>query len=161
MTNHSQIKIELAKLIRADEDVRAFCVSHFGRGAQVIVDWFGAEGAPGVKQSPFIFLYSANENDTGFVDEETFDIHIVVGGAARADSPHRDTMHARDENQNGLIVNGIASELEELRGLVEAVVLAGGYGAQPRTLTREESSTADWPLEWAKLNVSLFEPETI
>lgn len=161
MTNHADIKRAVAEAIRDSEEVRDFCVEHFGRGALVIVDWFGAQGVPGVKEAPFVFLYSAAENDSGFVDEETFTVHVVVGGCGRTETPAREVGTERTAAQNGLVVNGISAELEELRGIVEEVVTSGAFGAVPRTFTRVESSTADWPLEWAKLNIDFFEPETI
>lgn len=161
MTNHSQIKLNIARAIRDDDEVRSWCISHFGRGALVIVDWFGSQGAPGVRESPFVFVYSAAENDAGMVDEETFDVHVVVGGQSSASTPARREETARTSDANGLVVNGIAAELEELRNIVERVILGADVGAVPRTFTRVESSTSEWPLEWAKLNVSYFEPETL
>lgn len=159
MTKHSQIKQNLAKLIQESSAVRDFCVENFGRGALVIVDWYGAEGSPGERESPFVFLYSANENDAGFVDEETFNIHIVC--AARFNAPTRAQDGGRTATANGLVVNGVGEKMEAFRAIVEDIVTAGGFGAVTKTITREESSTVDWPLEWAKLNVALFEPETI
>lgn len=161
MTSHSQIKLNLAQAIADDEAVVAYCVEKFGRAPLVIVDWFGAQGAPGVKEAPFVFVYSAAENEAGFVSEETFSVHVVVGGSAGDRSPSKSFVRRRTNTSAGIVVNGVAAELEHLRGLVEAVVLSGGVGAVARTVTREESSTADWPLEWAELNIDFFEPETI
>lgn len=161
MTNHAQIKSNLARAICEDDAVRSFCVEHFGRGALVIVDWYGAQGVPGVKEAPFVFIYSADENDAGFVDEETFAVHIVCAGVSSAAKPERSVDQQRTAEDNGLVVNGIAAEIEELRNLVESVINRGRLGAVARTFTRVESSTAEWPLEWAKLNVEFFEPETM
>lgn len=161
MTNHAQIKSNLARAICEDDAVRDFCVEKFGRGALVIVDWYGAQGVPGVKEAPFVFIYSADENDAGFVDEETFTVHVVCGGVSGSDKPERSVHESRTATTNGIVVNGISAEMEELRNLVEAVVVRGGLGAVARTFTRVESSTAEWPLEWAKLNVEFFEPSTM
>lgn len=159
MIGHQQIKKAVATAIADSEEIAAYCVEHFGRAPLVIVDWYGQQVSPSEEQAPFIFLYSANENESGFVDEETFDTHIVC--AAVADEVKREIVRERTDTQSGLVINGIAEEVEGLRMLVEDCLRNGEFGATPRRFTREESSTLDLPLEWAKLNVEFFEPQTL
>lgn len=161
MTNHAQIKADFATAIADSEEVRDYCVEHFGKPPLVIVDWFGANGSPGVKEAPFVFVYSADENEIGFVDEETFNVHVVVGGCDDGTGPTREVRRDRTDEKSGLVVNGIASVLEGLRNIVESIAESGAAGAVPRTMTRVESSTADYPLEWAKLNIDFYEPQTL
>ena len=76
IVTHASIKESVARAFAASEDVASFCVQNFGRPALVIVDWFGAEGAPSEREAPYIFLYSTGENTTCHVDEETFEFYI-------------------------------------------------------------------------------------
>ena len=163
MTGHEQIKSNIAHVLADSEAVRAFCVENFGRGALVIVNWFGSDGEPGETESPFIFIHSANgTNDAGFVDEETFSVEIVCGAVDESEEPTRRTEVERTATSNGLVTNGIAVKLEALRQIVEGVVKdAASVGAVARTFTREESSTQDFPLEWVRLTVEFFEPQTL
>lgn len=160
MTTHAQIKINAADAIAQSEDVRAFCVEHFGRGALVIVDWYGAEGAPGVKESPYVFLYSSGESETGHVDEETFEFSIEIGGVASR-HPSREAQGVRTESANGLVVNGCAALLEELRGIIVDILKSGAFGASLRSVAFDESSTVGFPLEWCAIRCTFFEPEAI
>lgn len=162
MTSHASIKAAVAEAIRASEDVRAFCVEHFGRGALVIVDWFGAEGAPGEREAPYVFLYSTGENQTGQVDEETFEFSIEIGGvAAGMVGPPRTVSSARTATENGMVVNGCAAELEELRTIVVGILKSGAFGASLRSVTLSESSVITYPLEWSSIRCEFFEPDTI
>ena len=157
---HAQIKRNVAEAFAASEEVRAFCVEHFGRGALVIVDWFGSDGAPGVNQAPYILLYSTGDNQTGHVDEETFEFSIEIGGVASR-FPSREEQDTRTATANGLVVNGCAALLEELRGILVGILKSGGFGASLRSVTFDESSTVSFPLEWCSISCEFFEPETI
>lgn len=160
MSPHETIKLNVAEAIANSEAVREFCVEHFGRGLAVIVNSFGAEGSPGEREAPFCWIYSDGTNEIGFVDEQTFEFVIVVGALDDQAAPTRRVYAARTATANGIQVNGIAGEVEALRELVYAVVNQCGPGAILRTATRTEAGVADYPLEWAELRLSYFEPET-
>lgn len=162
MVTHSYIKAAIAQAVASSNEVKEFCVDHFGRGALVIVDWYGAEGEPGEEESPFVFVYSANNTDEGgFVDEETYTARIVVGSCDPNGEPTKDSTTGRTETSNGLVTNGIGALVEEFRNIVEGVVKSASCGAVARTYRREEVSTREYPLEWAALEVEFFEPQTL
>lgn len=162
MISHSSVKIAGATAIAADENVKEFCMDNFGRAPLVIVDWYGAEGSPTVKDVPWIFVYSAGaENDIGFVDSETFQVSVVCGAKDEGFEPSRRTLAERTTSQSGLVVNGIADKLEELRTLVEIAIENADVGATVQTITRSESSTVSYPLEWAKMVIDFYEAETL
>lgn len=161
MSPHEDIKLAVARAIAGSEEIRAYCVENFGSGLAVFVNVYGAEGHPGEKDAPFCWLYSDGTNESGFVDEETFEIVCVVGAVDPSPVPKRVAYQERTETQNGLQVNGIAAEVEALRELICNLIDSGSYGAIFRTATRTEADVADYPLEWAELRLSFFEPETI
>ena len=161
MSPHEDIKLAVARAIANSEEIRAYCVENFGRGLAVIVNVYGAEGHPGEKEAPFCWLYSDGTNDSGFVDEETFEIVCVVGAVDPSPAPSRNVLAERTATRNGLQVAGIAAQVEALRELIYNVVNSGSYGAIFRTATRTEADVADYPLEWAEMRLSFFEPETI
>ncbi len=161
MTLHETIKRNVATAIANSDDVLAFCQTNFGRGCKVLVNIYGAQGWPGEEDAPFVFIYSDGENEIGNVDEETFEFAIVVGGADSSDSPTVETTMERGESSNGLVVRGIADKVEALRNIVEAIVKEGNFGAIYNTATRTESDALDYPLEWAQLRVSFYEPQSL
>ena len=153
IVTHASIKESVARAFASSKDVASFCVQNFGQPALVIVDWFGAEGAPSEREAPYIFLYSTGENMTGHVDEETFEFYIEIGAVASA-RPVR-------TSQNGLVVNGCAAIMEELRAILVGILKDGAFGASLRSVTFAESSTMSYPLEWSSIRCEFFEPETI
>ena len=161
MIGHEYIKQQVAFAIANSAETKDFCIREFGRGLQVIVNAYGAKGWPGEEESPFVFLFSDGENESGNVDEETFEIVCVVGAASATDGTDCVTEAVRTDEQNGLVINGMAEKIEVLRGIVEDIVRAGDFGAVFDTATRTESSVLDWPLEWAMLRLSFYEPETL
>ena len=160
MSPHETIKLNVARAIANDTTIRDYCIQHFGRGLSVIVNVYGSEGYPGENEAPFCWLYSDGLNESGFVDEETFEF-VIVGAVDPSPAPKRVAYQERTATQNGLQVNGIAAEVEALRELIYNLIDGGSYGAIFRTATRAEADVADWPLEWANLRLSFFEPETI
>ena len=162
MTSHQSIKQGMATAISQSEAVRDFCVENFGRGALVIVDWYGSEGTPGEKESPFVFVASeSDDNESGFVDEETFAVTVIVGACDASDEPRKLVDVERTATQNGLVLNGIGKSVEDFRSVVEGVIRGGAFGATVRTITRTEAATSDYPLEWAKIRVEFFEPQSM
>ena len=161
MSPHETIKLNVARAIANDTTIRDYCIQKFGRGLSVIVNVYGSEGYPGEKEAPFCWLYSDGMNESGFVDEETFEFVAVVGAVDPSPVPTRAMYQERTATQNGLQANGIAWEVEALRELVYSVINKCSPGAIFRTATRTEADVADYPLEWAELRLSFFEPETI
>ena len=161
MIGHEYIKQQVAFAIANSTEIRDFCIREFGRGLQVIVNAYGAKGWPGEEESPFAFLYSDGENESGNVAEETFEIVCVIGAASATDGTDCVTEAPRTNEQNGLVINGMAEKIEALRGIVEEIVRAGDFGAVLDTTTRTESAVLDWPLEWATLRLGFYEPETL
>jgi len=161
MSPHETIKLNVATAIRDSVEIRDYCIQHFGRGLQVIVNRYGDEGYPGEEEAPFAFLYSDGENESGAVDENTFDFVVVVGGVDAGSSPRKAVSGVRSDSANGMVVSGIAAEVEELREKVIEILKASTYGACFRTVVRSESNLNDYPLEWAKCRASFFEPETL
>ena len=159
--SHEQIKLNVAQAIAEDADIRAYCVENFGRPLQIIVNRYGAEGFPGEAEAPFAFLYSDGENELGAVDEETFDFCIVVGAVDASDSPTKNAVMVRSDSSSGLVVCGIADKVEHVREQIADIVRRSVHGACFRTAMRSESNLCDYPLEWAKLRVNYFEPETL
>ena len=160
IVTHASIKESVARAFASSKVVASFCVQNFGRPALVIVDWFGAEGAPSEREAPYIFLYSTGENTTGHVDEETFEFYVEIGAVASA-RPVRTSQSARTASENGLVVNGCAALMEELRAILVGILKAGAFGASLRSVTFAESSTMSYPLEWSSIRCEFFEPESI
>lgn len=162
MRTHAEIKAAVARALADSEDIRSYCVREFGRGALVIVDWYGAEGAPGEAETPYIFLYSTGENTTGHVGEETFEFSVEIGAVANGiNAPVREEEVQRTAEANGLTLNGCAAKIEALRSIIIGIIKTGVFGAALRTVTISESSTLSYPLEWASIRCEFFEPETI
>lgn len=161
MSPHETIKLNVATAIANSTEIRDWCIQHFGRGLSVIVNVYGAEGHPGEKEAPFCWLYSDGANESGFVDEQTFEFVAVVGAVDPSPIPKRNVVAERTATANGLQVNGIAAEVETLREMIYQVADGCAPGAILRTVTRTEADVADYPLEWAELRFSYFEPENI
>lgn len=157
---HAEVKRALARAVADDTRVRDFCIEHFGRGALVIVDWYGAEGAPGENEAPYIFIYSTGENSGGAVDEKTLDIMIECGGIC-SNIPSRERVVERTATANGLAINGCAFELEQLREIVIDIARGVDVGMAYRSVSYTESSTASFPLEWAESRLTYFVPNDI
>jgi hypothetical protein len=95
------------------------------------------------------------------VDEETFDFCIVFGVVDPSKSPRTKVLMKRTADSSGLVVSGMAAEVEHVREMILAIVSESVHGAIFRSASRTESNMSDYPLEWAKLRVSYAEPDTL
>lgn len=158
---HENLKLAVARAIAEDAKVLELCQGAFGAMPLVIVNRYGEEGFPGEDDAPFVFIYSDGENEAGDVDEETFDVCIVFGAADPSRSPRKRTLMERSETSAGLVVSGMAEDVERVRERILQIVETSVHGAMFRTATRTESNMNDYPLEWAALRVSYWEPDTL
>lgn len=161
MTGHETVKRNVATAICGSSAVAELAARHFGRGLKVIVNAYGDHGFPGEDDAPFAFIYSDGENEIGNVAEETFEFVIVVAGCDSADGLTVSEVTPRTDSANGLVVSGVMDKIEELRTTIEEIVRDGNFGAVFNTATRTEATLLDWPLEWAALRVSFYDPQTI
>jgi hypothetical protein len=158
---HEEIKLAVAEDLARNEEIRNYCIEHFKATPLVIVNRYGAEGFPGEDEAPFIFIYSDGENESGDVDEETFDFCIVFGAVDPSKSPRTKVLMKRTADSSGLVVSGMAAEVEHVREMILRMVEESVHGAIFRSAARTESNMSDYPLEWAKLRVSYAEPDTL
>ena len=161
MIAHETLKLNLANAIAADPEITALAVENFGRGLDVIVNRYGAQGFPGEKQAPFCFIYSDGEIELGDVGERTFEIVVVVGGVDSSATPRVHRVAERTEQASGVVVYGIQGVLEELREKVMKLAEKSVHGAIFNTATESENSLLDYPLEWSKARLNYYEPETL
>lgn len=161
MIAHETLKLNLANAIAADPEITALAVENFGRGLDVIVNRYGAQGFPGEKQAPFCFIYSDGENELGDVGERTFEIVVVVGGVDRSATPRVHRVAERTDEASGVVVYGIQAVLEEIREKVMKLAEKSVHGAIFNTATESENSLLDYPLEWSKARLNYYEPETL
>jgi hypothetical protein len=158
---HEEIKLAVATALARNEQIKNFSLENFGATPLVVVNRYGAEGFPGEDEAPFIFIYSDGENESGDVDEETFDFCIVFGAVDPSRTPRTKVLIPRSADASGLVVSGMAEEVERVREMIFQVAAQSIHGAIFRSATRTESNMSDYPLEWAKLRVSYAEPDTL
>ena len=162
MTPHETLKMNLATAITDSTDICEYVKSEFGRELLVVVNRYGAQGFPGEKEAPFVWIFSEEgENEAGDVDEETFDIGIVFGVVDTGPCVRKYVKKLRTENAPGLEVYGCLDKVETVREMIFALVAQSNHGAIFRSATRLESNVADYPLEWAKLTARYAEPDTL
>ena len=161
MTPHETVKLNVATEIADSAEIRAYCVQHLGGVPKVLVNRYGEEGFPGEDEAPYIFIYSDGENQAGDVDEETFEFCIVVGAVDPSESPSRAVVRVQSDDQSGLVVEGIADIVEHVREQILGILRKSNHGAIFRSVTKKESSLNDYPLEWAEMRCSYYEPNTL
>lgn len=161
MISHETIKKRVAKAVYESAAVKAFCIEKFGKPLNVIVNRYGDEGYPGEKDAPFAFFFSDGENESGAVEENTFEFVCVCGAVEPAEAPRYEERVERTETENGFEISGMAADVEELREMIYEICRGGNFGAIFRSAERTESNMADYPLEWAKMRLAYYEPETI
>lgn len=161
MVAHETLKLNLANAIAADPEITALAIQHFGRGLDIIVNRYGAQGIPGEKEAPFCFIYSDGENELGDVGDRTFEIVVVVGGVDKSVTPSVTRIAERTSEASGVVVYGIQQVLEEIREKIMKLAEKSLNGALFNTATETENSVLDYPLEWAKARLNYYEPETL
>lgn len=159
--SHEQIKLNVATEIADNAEIRDYFVEHLGGVPKVLVNRYGEKGFPGEAEAPFVFVYSDGENQAGDVDEETFEFCIVVGAVDPSESPRRTVVRVLSNAQSGLVVEGIADRVEHVRELILGILRKSNHGAIFRFVTKKESSLNDYPLEWAEMRCSYYEPNTL
>ena len=158
---HENVKLALAQAIATDARTVEMCKSAFGQTPLVIVNRYGEDGFPGEDEAPFVFIYSDGESEAGDVDEETFDFCVLFGATDPSQTPRRRRLMTRTDDSAGLIVSGMAEEVEAVRERIFEIVQTSVHGAIFRSATRTESNVNDYPLEWAQLRVTYAEPDTL
>lgn len=160
VTPHS-VRVAAARLIAADNAIAAYCKTNWGRGLQVIVDRYGVDGLPGENDAPYAWLYTDGENELGNVDANTFEFVIEIGAVDKGLRPSYTVDSIRSADANGLVLGGIAAQVETLRDMVLAAVMRGHVGACFNTASRAENSVSGFPLEYAALRMNFTYPETL
>jgi hypothetical protein len=160
MKSHRSIMNALARAIAASENVRAFCVEHFGRGLDVHVGAYAAQ-FPDENDAPFCWITPQEESE-GLKEDEVFTVHLVVA-ACPTDSEGRKVIEnviiERTADANGLTLNGGNEQVEELRDIILEVARDAKAGAIVNRIRREENDISHFPLEWASVFIEYFEPE--
>lgn len=148
--------------VRDSVEVLAYCKQNFGKGIDINVGAY-AQGIPGVKDSPFLWIQPKDENEA--VNEDaTFTVRMIVGGCVKNDNGENVIINRitdRTKTQNGLTVNGGNVIVESLRDIIMEVVRNAKAGARVVAMRREENDIAHFPLEWATFYVDYFEAETL
>lgn len=167
MISHRQVMTNAAMAVRDSAAVRDYCVRHFGRGLEIVVGAYpgteDASGIPGVKESPFLWIYATGENEDVKTDEK-FTMHATVGGCVSGPDGEQvisNVVTPRSESANGLIVNGGNKVVEDLRDSIMAVIEGSLPGAIIDKMRRTENDLSHFPLEWAEFEVDFMDPETI
>lgn len=161
MTLHETVKLNVATAIADSAEIRDYFVRNLGGVPKVLVNRYGEKGFPGEAEAPFVFIYSDGENEAGDVDEETFEFCILVGAVDSCESPRRTVVRVQSDSQSGLVVEGIADLVEHVRELIVGILRQSNHGAIFRSVTKKESSLNDYPLEWAEMRCSCYEPNTL
>lgn len=162
MTAHHTILRNICDALTASTAIRDWCIAQYGRGCQVQLDAYGAQGLPTEDDAPYIFIWSDGDVDGGAeIDEETFEAVLVAAVLSPTSGGADITVaSARTASSNGLRVLGCAEKSEHLRGLALDAIKAAGVGAVYRKATLTESGTLDYPLQWARARMSFYEPKT-
>ena len=161
-TPHEELKQRLAVAIGDNAELCAYVKENFGQMPLIVVNRYGADGAPGEKQAPFIWIFSEEaENEAGDVDEETFGVGIVFGAVDSGPCVRKYIRRLRSADSAGIEVYGVLDKVETVREMIFAIVRESTHGAIFRSATRTESNYLSFPLEWAKLSANYAEPETL
>ena len=163
MISHRQIMINAADAVRASGEIAAYCIQHFGRPLEIHVGAYPT-GIPGEKEAPFLWVIPAAVENESVATDESFIIHMVVGGLVKGPDGEkyiRAVGVERTETENGLIVNGGNKIVEDLRDMVLAIVRDARAGAIVSRIRRAENDISHFPLEWAEMYVEYIEPESL
>lgn len=163
MIAHRQIMINLAEAIRQSADVATYCSQHFGRALSIHVGAY-PDGIPGEKDSPYLWIYAANDENDIVAADETFMVCMEVGGCVQGENGERKISRVIAERTaavNGLTVNGGNEVVENLRDMILAIVRDVRAGAYISRLWRLENDISHFPLEWAVIFAEFNEPEAL
>ena len=163
MISHRQILINVAQAIRADAEVAAYCVQHFGRGLAINVGAY-ANSIPDENDSPFLWIRPADEENEAIGSEDSFVVRMVVAGCVKGADGEQYLEHVvapRTESANGLTINGGDKIVEDLRDMIIAVVREAKAGMYPVRVRRDENDVSFFPLAWAAFTIDYEEPEAL
>lgn len=163
MTAHRQILNNVATAIAASEDVRDFCISHFGRGLAVHVGAYAA-AVPSEKDSPFCWLMPMDDENEATKDDDLYTVRIVVGGIVKGAGGEKvinNVVIERTATANGLTLNGGNAIVEELRDMILVLVRNAKAGAIVNRIRRQEQDIEHHPLSWAVMQVEYLEPDSL
>lgn len=161
---HSDVRYSMANSIWLSDAVRDWCASNYGRGCSVILEAFGIEGAPTVKDAPFIFIYSDGENETaGLIAQATFEVVVVAGVKSKAalGSLDEETIAPRSATDNGLKVRRGVADAEKLLGLALMAVDESACGAVVQSYSVTSEGMVEHPLHWARARVAFMDALTM
>ena len=103
MISHRQIMNNAATAVCNSADVLNYCVQHFGRGLDVHVGAY-AQGRPGEKSSPFLWITPIEENEA-LKEDDLFSVMFCVGGLVKGENGEKvieNVVTPRTASANGL-----------------------------------------------------------
>lgn len=164
MKSHRSILVKAAEAVADSREIAEYCREHFGRALDITVGAY-ASGVPTEKDSPFLWITPSDREESEMVaNDEVFQARFVVAGCVKGDAGERvinARLRERTESENGLTVNGGNEIVETLRDMIAEVVLNAKAGAIVSGIAREENDISHFPLEWATMYVTYFEPEAL
>lgn len=151
-----------ANAVANSEDVQTFCVEHFGRGLQVVVNSYAAD-IPSEKIAPYLWIYA--DGDTEVVKGDSiFTLGMELGANLRGNEGERfikSVVAARTATTNGVLVCGEYLLMESLADIVQGVIRNAKAGAIVNRITRTANNSAHQPLEWANFTVEYLLPTAL
>ena len=162
MISHRQIMNNAATAVCESVDVLNYCVRHFGRGLDVHVGAY-AQGRPGEKNSPFLWITPIEENEA-LKEDDLFSVMFCVGGLVKGENGEKvieNVVTPRTASANGLTLNGGNAIVEDMRDIIMRIVRNAHAGAIVNRIRREENDISHFPLEWAVFYVEYLEPESL
>ena len=163
MRSHRSIMQKIGEAVATSATVLAYCRTHFGRGLDVHVGAY-PDGVPGDKDSPFLWILAAKDENEAVKVDETFTVRLIVGGCVKGpdgESVINNVIAERKEDANGITVNGGNLIVEDLRDIILGIVRNAKAGAIVAKIRRDENDISHFPLEWANVYVDYFEPESL
>lgn len=162
MASSADIMIAAANAVAASEEVKTFCVEHFGKGLQIIVNSYTAD-IPSEKIAPYLWIYA--DGDTEVVKSDAnFVIGMELGANLRGEDGERfikSEVSTRTATANGVTVCGEYLLMESLADIVQSVIRNASAGAIVTRITRRANNSAHQPLEWANFSVEYLLPTAL
>ena len=158
MNTHRQVMVDMGKGVRDSTAVRDFCVQKFDKGIEVHVCAYAAN-IPGEAAAPFLWIFP--EPTTA---DKTFAVHCIVGcivKGANGEKKITETITARTDSANGMVVNGGDDTVDALRSLIIAAIRATQCGAIQTRIAQTEADISHFPLEWAEFLFEFTEYEAL
>lgn len=163
MMSHRQVMINVATALQGNAAIAEYCRQHFGRALAINVGAYAA-GIPDEKQSPFLWIHAADDENEEVAVDETFTVRMVVAGCVKGPQGEQrieNVVVERSADVNGLTINGGNKIVEDLRDMIIEAVKSAPAGAYAARIRREENDISHYPLEWAVMYVEYNEPEAL